>query len=334
LLFQLCFTCFCRYSLLIYQQPLGKQNGYKLAAEIYREDKGVKADGYKAIELYAQLDNLDDKEAAMNIAKLYENGCGRLKANGYKALEIYDDVIRQGKYWAKIHRDFGIKSPKFEIYKEALNNAAQICLNNNAGVRPDGLKAIEYLSALAENNDMYAIREIATIYLYGKAGVEPNGEKAIEYLAKLAENDDMEAVKEIAEIYRDGQAGIEPDGEKAIEYFIQIIQRDEPNDPFASPSDALNAIAQIYRYGKGGVAQDGHKAIEYYSKLVENKDFSRFVSCKPDDAFLEMGRIFEEGCGAVAPDTKKALDFYQKSADLGNRFARTGIKLLELLDER
>ncbi len=105
---------------------LGKQKGYEFAAEMYHKGKGVEADGYKAIEFYKKLDELDDKQAMLNIAQIYEEGCGNLKADIYKALEIYDDIIRQGKYWAKIHRDFGIDSPKFKNYKEALNKAARI----------------------------------------------------------------------------------------------------------------------------------------------------------------------------------------------------------------
>lgn len=106
---------------------LGKQNGYELAAEMFW-----------AIEFYEKLDALDDKRAAMNIAQVYSEGCGKLKTNGYKALKIYDAIIRQGKYWAKVHRNFGIDSSGFENYKEALNDAARIYLEGKSGVAPDG----------------------------------------------------------------------------------------------------------------------------------------------------------------------------------------------------
>lgn len=122
---------------------LGNQKGYELAAELYRNGQGVKPDGYKAIEFYKKLDELDDKWALMNIAQLYEDGCGKLKPDGYKALEIYDDIIRHGKYWTEIYRDFDIKSPRLRIYETALNNTAQIYLFGKAGVKSNKQKALE-----------------------------------------------------------------------------------------------------------------------------------------------------------------------------------------------
>lgn len=271
---------------------LNDHNGYKLAAEMFREGKGVKADGYKAIEFYEKLDALDDKQALMNIAEIYEEGCGRLRANGQKALEIYDDIIRQSKYWIKVHHDFGIESSKLEKYKTALKNTAQIYLEGKAGIAPDGCKAIEYFS------------------------------KEIEY--------DTEVLNKIAEIYRDGKGGVEPDGYKAIEYLTEIIRRNEIDNFLATPTNAMKMIADIWKEGKGGVAQDGHKAVEYLIKLTENNDSLGLNLCEPNDAFYELGEIYEEGCGSVAPDMRKAIAFYKQSAELGHYSAK--IKLKELVD--
>ena len=273
---------------------LNDHNGYKLAAEMFREGKGVKADGYKAIEFYEKLDALDDNQAVMNIAQIYEEGCGRLRANGYKALEIYDDIIRQSKYWIKVHRDFGIESSKFENYKRALRHTAQIYLEGKAGVAPDGCKAVEYFS------------------------------KEIEY--------DTEVLNKIAEIYRDGKGGVEPDGYKAIEYLTEIIRRNDTDNFLATPINAMKMIADIWREGKAGVTQDGPKAVEYFIKLTESNDSSGLILCEPDDAFYELGKIYEEGCGEIVPDLQRAIDFYQKSAALENYFAKMKLKELVASD--
>lgn len=104
----------------------GNKNGWRLAAEMFRYGKGVKADGYRAIEFYEKLDAIDDKRALLEIAEICAEGCGNFKANGQHALEIYEEIIRHGKYWAKVHRDFGIRSSRLQNYKEALEKATLI----------------------------------------------------------------------------------------------------------------------------------------------------------------------------------------------------------------
>lgn len=282
-------------SLFIKAADFGNKDGLRLAAEMFREGKGsFKADGYKAIEFYEKLDVLDDKKAAFNIAEICLEGCGKFKPDGQRALEIYDETIRHGKYWVKVNRKFGIKSPKLRDYITALRRTAEIYRDGKAGVLPDGYKAIEILKKIIEIGDDSAVEEIATIYLEGKGGVEPDGYKVLEYLW----------------------------GTEAAEGKI-----------FINPFNAMKITADIWREGKGGVPQDGHKAVEYLKRLAENNGSSRFISCEPHEAFYELGRIYEEGCGEIAPDLPQAIEFYQKSADLGNYSAKMKLKELTGSDD-
>ena len=127
----------------------GNKKGFRLAAELLRYGLGgLQADGYRAIEFYEKLDALDDKQAPFNIAEICLNGCGKFKADRQRALEIYEEIIRHGKYWAKVNRDFGIESPRLQNCKEALRKAAQLYLEGKAGVIKDRHKADEYLTML------------------------------------------------------------------------------------------------------------------------------------------------------------------------------------------
>ncbi len=123
----------------------GNKNGFKLAAEMFRKGLGgLKVDGYKAIEFYEKLDALNDKQALMNIAEICAEGCGKFKADRRRALEIYEEIIRHGKYWAKVNRDFGIESPRLQNYKEALGKVTQLYLEGKVNVAPDIQKAIVF----------------------------------------------------------------------------------------------------------------------------------------------------------------------------------------------
>lgn len=297
----------------------GNKNGFRLAAEMFRAGQGgFKADGYKAIEFYEKLDALDDKQALISIAEICEEGCGKFKADGKRALEIYDEIIRHGKYWDKIHHDFGIESYRLKNYKEALSNAAQIYLEGKAGVVPDGYKAIECFSKLAEE-DTEALKEIAEIYLEGKAGVEPNPQKAIEYFLKheaTSSSDNFNRVRafgNIAEIYSQLN-----DGQKALEYFLKA---DECGDEYGDDGEYL-WLAKIYREGRGNLKPDGVKLIEYLTKKLEQDE-----SCA-DIILYDIAEAYEEGCGSLEPNIQKALEFYRKAAALGNNFAETKLAKL------
>lgn len=314
---------------------------FEIIAEMYREGKSVKADGFKAIEYYEKLDALDDKQAALNIAEIYTEGCGKLKGNGYKAIEIYDEIIQHGRYWAKVGRRFGLRSSQLENYKRALRAAAEIYLEGKSGVRPDGNLAIEYLSELAENDDMNAIREIAEIYLEGKAGIAPDGHTAIKFFNKIIERGDYDeiyptpnsAMQAIAEIFRDGKGGVEPNGYTAIDYFERLAQDEHKKGLGNDKAWILKEIAEIYRDGKGGVTQDGAKAVEYFSKIIEiddsDSDDDEFDFSGKRNALYELGQIYEHGCGEIVIDIDKAIEFYRKAnANDKHFFAKISLEKL------
>lgn len=102
---------------------------------------------------------------------------------------------------------------------------------------------------------------------------------------------------------------MEPDGYKTILYLTEIIARNETNNFFANPSDALKILADIWRNGKGGVIQDGHKAVEYLIKDFEEND-SWETREKIRDIYLY-------GCGELKPDWRKAFEFMEVPSDGG-----------------
>lgn len=214
----------------------GNKNGWRLAAEMFREGLGgLKADGYRAIEFYEKLDALDDKQALMSIAEICAEGCGKFKADGRRALEIYEEMIRHGKYGAKVNRDFGIESSGLQNYKEALENAARLYLEGKAGVVPDGYKAIEYLTEIIERNET------------NNFFVSPS-----------------DVLKTLADIWRNGKGGVTQDGHKAVEYLTKLAEIDEPNEAFYE-------LGTVYEEGCGSVALDMHKAIDFYRKSAKLK---------------------------------------------------------------
>lgn len=319
----------------------GNKQGLKSAAHIFRRDEGgIKADGYKALEFYEKLVALNDKRTPFEMAELYKWGCGRLKADGYKALEIYDEIISRGKYWLEVFQNFNIRGPRLDDMVTAMHEAANIYLNGEAGVIPDGQKALEYLDKVIELDDdqFYdgetALSDVVITYLEGKAGISPDGYKAIEYYHKvLIDNTSRppyyreEALERVAEIYRDGTAGVIPDGEKAIEYFekyIKLTHRRRKDDA----ARAHYCIAHIYLDGRAGIEPNGKKALSHFTSAISLSSSEKIDSYMVEISQLEIAKIYDKGLAGVKSNLPQAWFWYKKCAENGNAEAQRRLEEL------
>lgn len=274
----------------------------RLAAEIYHYGKGgVTPDGFKALELYKKLDELDDKRALMDIAQIYTEGCGNLKPDAQKALECLNALENH-----------------YEL--------AEFYRHGKAGVKPDGYKVIEHLSQLSFRH----MKSIVEIYCDGKYNVKSNGCKAVEYLLKKSESDFC-TLDKVAEFYlkRDGNSDND-DHNDAVEYCSEVMR-------FCNV-DVFQEVAKIYLEGKGGVQIDGYAALEYFLKAAVGIDtvinFTKnFIEQNSNIAqkrqglvrrvfhwlerigknlYRQIAEIYRDGKASVEPDPKKAVEYFLK----------------------
>ena len=183
---------------------------------------------------------------------------------------------------------------------------AKIYLEGNGGVRPDGYKALEYLSKAAKG--------INRIIDFTKSYIEDNSEikeerqdflnRVFYWLARINKN----ISEQIAKIYTEGKAGVQPDGQKAIEYFLKAIEaeRDNPNENLKSSnlSAICNKIAWIYLEGCGKVQTDGYKAIDYFEKSSN---------------FEKIAEIYRYGKAGVEPNLQKSIEYFLKHEAVNRR---------------
>ena len=298
--------------------PNGTAEGFRLAAEIYHYGKGgVAPDGFKAIELYKKLDEIESldeveirfsgEKALFRIADIYKNGCGSLKPDGLKAVEYLNKAAERGDEWS------------------AFYELAELYRRGKAGIKIDGYKVIEYLTKLDN------LKKIAEIYRDGKYNVKADGYKAIEYLTKKTEQDKRKTLDEIAEIHLIDSS--ENDMNVANEYC------DNAREIYNV--DEFKEIAEIYLEGKGGVQPDGYKALEYFSKAAEginliinftknfienNSEIKQKRQGVLNRVFRSLGRInrntseqiaeiYSEGKAGVQPDGHKAIEYLLKAIE-------------------
>lgn len=211
------------------------------AAEIYHHGEGgVAPDGFKAIELYQRLDEIESLDeikackALFRIADIYAEGCGSLQADGLKAVEYLNKAVDRGD-------------------QSAFRELANLYREGKAGLKIDGYKVIEYLTKL---DDLTAIAEI---YRDGKYNVKADGCKAVEYFTQKARRDERRTLAELAQMYLTD--GVESEMSDANDYYSGAKK--------IGHVDEFKAIAEIFLKGSGGLRPDGQKAVEYFLKAAE-----------------------------------------------------------------
>ena len=272
-------------------------------AEFYRDGKaGIKPDGYKVIEYLSELGHLE------TIAEIYRDGKYNVRANGYKAIKYFLEKSKRELITldelAELYLQNGSDEKMYFFEARDICNVdvfeeiAQIYLEGKGGVRPDGYKALKYLSQ--------AVNGINRIINFTKKFIENNSEikqERPEMLRRVfhrLSRANREISEQIAEIYSDGKAGVQPDGHKAIKYFLKAVEteRDNPDEDSKENVSAIyNKIAWIYLEGCGNVQTDGYKAIEYFEKCSN---------------FERIAEIYRYGKFCVESDPQKAIEYFLK----------------------
>lgn len=191
---------------------LGNTDARLKIAEIYRDGKGIKADGEKAIEWFTKI--LDDQSLsnferyfpALEIAKMFRKGIS-VPRSDEKSIKYLKLAANAGIPIARIAFDELVK-----IY----------CTSEE--ITPNIETTIYWLKNAAGVGSRKAVFTIAEILRDGKFDFNQNGEKVLEFLEATVNNLDtmskVSAMRIIAEIYGKGEA-VPQNKEKSEELSIE-----------------------------------------------------------------------------------------------------------------
>lgn len=214
---------------------------------------------------------------------------------------------------------------------------AQLSLGLKYGKGIDGFpenknKAFELYKLAAEQNNIFALHNIAAYYRYGLT-VEVNLHKAIEYYEKATAGGLYDGHCLIGDVYRIDLTP--PDFIKAEEHYNKAIQAPQNStrlvncyeglgilnkETFNHTDKAIDFLQQAVELGSGFAAyniaviydfakyntQNYGKALEYYEKAIE-LDYP--------EAGANLGFMYEAGKGELEADNEKALHYYQLGAE-------------------
>ncbi len=221
---------------------LGNRDARIRIAEIYRDGRGMEADGEKAIEWFTKI--LNDKSlpenerfaAAFEIAKMFRKGIA-VEQSDEKSVKFF-------KLATKSH---------LSIARTACNELVKIyCASEE--ITPNVGMAIHWLKKSAELGSKKANFTLAKIFRDGASGVNQNGEKALKFLEESASDNfdtinKVAAMRIIAEMYAKGIAVAE-DKEKAERLY------QESSRISAEWNRALNNLQNLH-------SQDDYSKFEY-----------------------------------------------------------------------
>ena len=301
-----------------------KYDCFQTIACMYRDGKGVKQNGQKAIEYFKKADNFNA------IGEMYRDGNG-INQDGQKAVEYLE--------------------------KDSNFNAIGEMYRDGNDVKQDGQKAVEYFEKA------YKLDAIGEMYRDGN-GIEQNGQKAIEYFEKVGnfkaisemyrdgngvEKDIQKFIEyfekanlfyEIGCMYREGD-NVEKDIQKAIEYFIKALKNGY------NKSFAIHELVEMYINGdlkeqykekiREWFKEETKHNPDVYELLQDESNrlfhcFDLFGDRKLDDvenaeyiaklfkvaelgntkSMYRLGLMYRDGIG-VEKNIEKAIDYFMKS---------------------
>ncbi|MBV5311185.1 TerD family protein [Chromatium okenii] len=184
------------------------------------------------------------------------------------------------------------------------NADAQIYLNLGRcylfeiGVPEDLLRAFQYFSKAAAENNADAKLYLARFYDEGFGVITQDQERAIELYTDLAEQGNADAQVALGYLYLNG-LGVAVDYSKAFDCFSKAVGQDNAEGQFW--------LARCYEEG-WGVTQDQQRAIELYTESAEKGHAT---------AQLALGYRYLNGIG-VSEDNPKAFEWFSKAADQNN----------------
>lgn len=158
---------------------------------------------------------------------------------------------------------------------------------------PDLEKSLNYMKKAAQNENAFAMTELAYFYIYGK-GIPKNIDEGIQWLRKASELEDPQAMSSLAYYFRDKYK----DSENAFFWARKGSNLGNTN--------AIIQLAHCYYHGFG-VDKNEAECFRLYSKAADLGNPS---------AVNNVGVCYAKGIG-VDEDDKKSFEMYLKSAELG-----------------
>jgi TPR repeat protein len=158
---------------------------------------------------------------------------------------------------------------------------------------PDLEKSFNYMKKAAQNEDAFAMTELAYFYIYGK-GIPKNIDEGIQWLRKASELEDPQAMSSLA-------------------YYFRDKYKDSENSFFWAKKGSnlgnTNAIIQLAHCYYHGFGVDKNEA-ECFRLYLKAADLGNSLSVN------NVGVCYAKGIG-VDKDDKKSYEMYLKSAELG-----------------
>ena len=163
------------------------------------------------------------------------------------------------------------------------------------------------LQKLAENNDLFAIKQLVKYYFYKEkvnSEIIPlKNETLLHYLNVLIENKDSDAMLELGALYYSGDNEIvEQNYEKAMFLYNEAVNNKSLDFSIECNSNVLNNLGYCYLYGRDN-KQDYEKAFYYFAKATFFGN---------PNAMYKIGDMYKYG-NFVEKDNNAALYWYKKT---------------------
>lgn len=295
------------YELFKNASELGNNDAHVYLADMYYLGNYVKEDKSKAFELYLLAANKGHSIARMKIASYYQTTesveCLTRLIEYVKKMASESDCGRWDFIYAQILEKKQISSPT-EIFKIYLNSAQKgyapsqfsvgMMFRYGNGTKKSIDDALLWLKRSANNNYVYACKELGSIYNQG-VDVAIDFKESLMWYRRASELGDLESQYQIAMALEFGK-GVERNHDDAInafhtiyvqdlsEYYFeisQIILMDDPKLSFSFCKEAsksnnawyVNKLAEYYRDGVG-VESNIKEAAKLFFKAANNGIFN------------------------------------------------------------
>ena len=288
-------------------------------AEAYHKGYGVEVDLYKAINLYKEAYDNNDKHAGFRLANFYlfEEG-----------VEV--DIPKAFKYIKEFDDEFSTPNTSGLLY---------ICAHDSNYTLLSEEEAVKHLIKAADGGIGNCCLYLAVRYLYGKC-VKKDKKKFYKYLLKAEEAGVVKSYMYLGDIYfyGDKDLKIEVNYEKAFKYYLDLEEQ--------YPSLRNYELGFLYFRNK----QDYEKAYKYFETDYNNggKGSIRFIGlCYANGYYVKKNldkaiECYLEGIEYnIAPcayslaliysnefnDIDKAIEYYKKAIEIDKTYVSAYINL-------
>ena len=204
----------------------------------------------------------------------------------------------------------------YELYSQLAdegNADAQTSLGfmhqNSQGCEKDEAKTLELYTKASEQNQPYALFNLAILYSNGLGGVEHDQFKAHDLFMEAATREVPPAMYEVALMLERG-LGCQQNYSEAAFWYEEGAKRGHVQ--------SFNNLGVLYKEGHGVEADDARCFI----------CFSRAAEAGLAEGLYNLGQLYDQGVGCEA-DHDMALDYCRKAAYKGHEKAKAIIKGLQ-----